>query len=333
MEKIADTIETEEMPMLEEFLVTDDTPTDSVVIVEDPNTSETKEFDMEKNKDLKQFLNYLKKQIAKVPTHSGKTTAGCERAIAHFKNLDRMISKIIAEDIDCEIDDQAVEQVRKDLRKNIKKLQKRHNEINDAYDADDEKYASVSSGITKNADDKKYICDKCSPAKNFDNEEHYTHHLAMEHNGTDMDDDKVTASSCECHTKTAAPDDENCTKCRIKLWKAAEGLYECIACDTVYEKKIVKEAGTAKIQLVMNPFERAITGAIVNSFVSNGKNPEITYTELKKKYKFSDRDELSIQQILSDMGVPIMKDRGHIGDNSEQLNKGKGIEFATNYQA
>ena len=83
----------------------------------------------------------------------------------------------------------------------------------------------------------------------------------------------------------------------------------------------------------MTPFERAITGAIVNGFVSQGKNPEEIYAELKKKYKFTDRDELSIQQVLADMGFPMLKDRGHVGDASEQLNKGKGIEFATQYQA
>jgi hypothetical protein len=332
MEKSADIVETAEMEAIafepQEVMVTDEMPLSDLVIVEEPAAKPPGDY--EETQDIGGFMDWITKKMNSLPPHSGKTTAGCERVIAHLKMLDREISKAISRDVDCKLDDQAVEKFRKEIRKMIKKLDKRHKEINDAYDADDEKYATdESAALVKEAVDP-WKCPECGKEIKPGDAEHKARHNAMEH-GHEADDKK--ASACACQTKTAAPDDDNCPKCNIKLWKAAEGLYECISCEAVYEKPITKEAGTAKLTLVMTPFERAITGAIVNSFVSQGKNPEETYAELKKKYKFTDRDELSIQQVLADMGYPMLKDRGHVGDSSEQLNKGKGVEFSTQYSA
>jgi len=95
---------------------------------------------------------------------------------------------------------------------------------------------------------------------------------------------------------------------------------------------IKKEAGTAQIQLIMTPWERAITGMIINSVVSAGKPFEDVYEFLKKKYKFTDREELAILQILMDMGQPIFKDRGSIGE-SDNDGDGEGVDFMKNYFA
>lgn len=284
-----DVIEIEEM-LPEEIMVTDDAPMDGFVIVEEQPVSksvEEKDFDWEKNKDLKKFLGYLQGKIGKVPSHSGKTTAGCERAITYLKTLDKEISKAIGEDMGCDIDDQAVEKLRKDIRKMIKTLNKRHTEINEAYDADDDKFASEIILLKKEG----------------------------------------SAHACACEVKqVVAAADDSCPKCKIKLWATNENFLECIACDEVFEKKIVKEAGTPRIQLVMSPFERSICGIIVNAVVANGKNVETVYAELKKKYAFTDRDELGITQLLIDLGYPVARNfMGMPHDNS--------IEFSTNYNA
>lgn len=91
-----------------------------------------------------------------------------------------------------------------------------------------------------------------------------------------------------------------------------------------------KEATTAKLQLVMTPFQRAITGIIVNSVVSAGKPLEDVYSFLNKKYAFTPREELEIMQILMDMGQPIFKDRGMIGEKDVD-DKGQGVDFIKNY--
>lgn len=332
MEKDADIIETAEMPLLDEIVVMDELgPSEDMVLVEEPAAAPEKEFHWDENKDFSKFLGYLQGRIGKIPPHSGKTTAGCERAIVYLKLLDKEISKAVGEDLDCKVDDQEVEKLRKQIRKMIKQLQKRHDEINEAYDADDGKVASAENQMVKEADGM-WKCPECGKDVPGD-AEHKARHNAMEH-GHEADDKKEAHVECACQVeKTAAPDDGNCPTCNIKLWATDENVMECILCEAVFEKKLTKEAHTAKLTLIMTPFERAVTGAIVNGFVSGGKNPEEIYEHFKKKYSFTDRDELSIQQILYDMGYPMLKDRGHLGDKSEQLNKGMGIEFSTQYNA
>ena len=97
-----------------------------------------------------------------------------------------------------------------------------------------------------------------------------------------------------------------------------------------------KEATTPKVQVVVTPFERAIAGILVNSVVSGGKPFEDVYDHLKDKYKLSDRDELSVMQILMDSGYHIFKDRGAIGESAEDVDDGGnptlyGLDFIKNY--
>ena len=334
MNKMADVVETAELPMVEEVVVMDDTPPDSMVIVEEPKKEEEKEFDPKTNKDLKKFLAYLDKHISKIPQHSGQTTSGCERGIAHLERGDKMISHMVAEDTDGFLDDVAVEQRRKQMRQMKRQLKKRLDELNEAYDADDAKYAAGLNGqMTKEGQDVKYpeaqevgapelkyeeakveyICDQCN--KKLATKDALEQHKIAIHG--------KQGSACGCDVKIA---EDVCPKCNIKLWKAAEGTYECIACEEVFERPIKKEATTPRIQLVMDPFQRAITGIIVNAVVSQGKQVETVYDELKKEYKFSNRDELAIQQILLDMGYNTA--RNFVGMPHE-----KSIEFATNYSA
>ena len=412
MEKPTDVIETAEIEVVafapEEIMVTDEAPMD-LVIVEEPKAKEPGDYD--KTQDLGDFVSWLTKKMNALPPHSGQTTAGCERVIAHLKMLDKEISRAIARDTECVLDDVAVEKFRKEIRKMVKKLEKRHKEINEAYDADDDKYAAdTSGGITKEAagdltlpeplgiqrsphcqcenggceklgthkagacknpagkamamyigplcndcaelmpkeylypphgtakkesraDDKKWVCTKCDPAKDFKDEEHLTRHMAMEHGAANMADDKASApdvapkTACACEVKkTAAPENGICPSCKVKLWSTSEGVLECVACDAVYDGGLVKEANTPRIQLVMSAFERAITGMIVNAVVSQGKQVEDVYAELKKAYKFTERDELSIQQILLDMGYNTAR-------NFMGMPHDKNIEFSTQYHA
>jgi len=97
-------------------------------------------------------------------------------------------------------------------------------------------------------------------------------------------------------------------------------------------EEFVKEATTPRVQLVMTPFERAITGIIINSVVSAGKPFEDVYESLKKKYSFTDREELTIMQLLMDMGQPIFKDRGTIGEGTLDRDS-HGVDFVKNYFA
>jgi hypothetical protein len=104
--------------------------------------------------------------------------------------------------------------------------------------------------------------------------------------------------------------------------------------ESVEYNELVKEARTPNnIVITMTPFERAITGMMVNAHISGGHPIEDVYEFLKKKYDLTEREELAMMQICMDSGFPIFKDRGTY---SEELNdeEGKGgVDFLKNYFA
>ena len=87
----------------------------------------------------------------------------------------------------------------------------------------------------------------------------------------------------------------------------------------------------------ITPFQRAISGILVNSVVSAGKPFEDVYSYLVEKYNISPREELELAQILMDMGYPLFKDRGDIvGEDESKSVKDKaeelsGVDFITQY--
>lgn len=121
--------------------------------------------------------------------------------------------------------------------------------------------------------------------------------------------------------------------------KASESNLEDFIKDAVSgsNSQIEKEASAAKMQMVVTPFERAVTGIIVNAVVSAGHPFEDVYEFLKKKFEITPREELAILQIVMDMGFPIFKDRGLIGGKEESPQESKedghGIDFIKNYFA
>lgn len=98
------------------------------------------------------------------------------------------------------------------------------------------------------------------------------------------------------------------------------------------EESLTKEAQTARIVLFEDPFLHAITRILINSSVSAGRNIEDIYSQLKKKYAFTPREELSIQNLLVEKGMPIFKDLGRLGEAADPAD-GKGVDFSTTYYA
>lgn len=91
-----------------------------------------------------------------------------------------------------------------------------------------------------------------------------------------------------------------------------------------------KEAHTAHISLYVDPFMQSITRILINSHVSAGRNIEDVYKHLDKKYSFTNREKLGIQEVLMQKGFPIFKDFGLDGEEMSPFT-GKGIEFLTTY--
>jgi hypothetical protein len=99
--------------------------------------------------------------------------------------------------------------------------------------------------------------------------------------------------------------------------------------------ELTKKAGTpSNIVIAVSPFERAISGMMINAHVSAGHPMEDVYASLKEKYELTDREELSIMQLCMDSGFHIFKDRGsYAPENSKDDNGKRGIDFVRNYFA
>jgi len=97
-----------------------------------------------------------------------------------------------------------------------------------------------------------------------------------------------------------------------------------------------KQAATPnKMFISVPPFERAITGIMINAHVSAGHSIEEVYDYLSKKYAITPREELAIMQICMDSGFHIFKDRGTFsGDKDSKDEQAKfGVDFVKNYFA
>jgi len=118
----------------------------------------------------------------------------------------------------------------------------------------------------------------------------------------------------------------------VPNWKSPSGRslsYKQLK-DTEELKK--KAATPNNLVIAVSPFERAISGMMINAHVSAGHPMEDVYASLKKKYSLTDREELSIMQLCMDSGFHIFKDRGSYspGPSKDDDNK-RGVDFVRNY--
>jgi hypothetical protein len=100
-------------------------------------------------------------------------------------------------------------------------------------------------------------------------------------------------------------------------------------------EELKKQAATPNnLVIAVSPFERAISGMMINAHVSAGHPMEDVYASLKKKYSLTDREELSIMQLCMDSGFHIFKDRGSYAPEASKDDEGKrGVDFVRNYFA
>ncbi len=120
----------------------------------------------------------------------------------------------------------------------------------------------------------------------------------------------------ESHSKKAAP-----------LWIDGSGKSV-----DIHGRSYKKASVPNNIVISVTPFERAITGMMINATVSAGYDMEEVYEFLKDKYKLSDREELSVMQILADSGYHMFKDRGTFSSESDG-DGSRGVDFMKNYFA
>jgi hypothetical protein len=130
--------------------------------------------------------------------------------------------------------------------------------------------------------------------------------------------------------------DGECKKCGsiAPMWHDIKNdTHVCLRCEhNEKHDSLEKTAATPVLNVYVTPFERAVVGIMINSQVSAGHSIEDTYEKLKNKYNFTPREELAIQQLVSDYGYPVFKDRGLINEPSDPA-AGNGVDWMTQYQA
>lgn len=219
----------------------------------DEDESEEVETDYLNDNDLSKFMEYINGQYpSMIPSHDGRTTVGCERAISFLDRLNSQISKAIKEDVDGVLDLLELENVRANIMRDVIKLKQ---------------------------------------------------HLG--------------------NLKKKLKESNAGEKTDIPLWKNSEGK-------EVPVSDISKKASVPNNMVIcVTPFQRAITGMMINAHVSSGKPMADVFEALKKKYDITEREELEIVQICMDSGFPMFKDRGTVGSEDE----GSAIDFIKNYFA
>jgi hypothetical protein len=120
----------------------------------DENKAETKEVDKwSAPKKSEEFLVWVKERLDKIPGHSGKDTAGIERAISYMEQLDKAISKAMRTDLDGDLDANKIEEVRSKIDQGLEGLKERLNWLNDQKvgKGKKKKKAEFSPEFVKNA--------------------------------------------------------------------------------------------------------------------------------------------------------------------------------------
>jgi hypothetical protein len=76
------------------------------------------------------FLEWLSDKLQSVPKHSGRDSAGLERAMSYLENVDKEISKAVRSDLNGAIDISCVNDARTEVYDGLERLQKRLDQVN-----------------------------------------------------------------------------------------------------------------------------------------------------------------------------------------------------------
>lgn len=99
---------------------------------EDESDSEMeKEKDWENDGDHTKFISYITMKLNDIPLHSGKTTVGCEKALAHLKRLDKELSRAIQSDEKNIIPEDMAEKLRDVIYDWVEKLEAARDKLMD----------------------------------------------------------------------------------------------------------------------------------------------------------------------------------------------------------
>lgn len=104
---------------------------------------EEKQTDYANDGDLTKFMEYLSGEYpSKIPSHDGRSTTGCEKAIVFLDRLNSQISRAIKDDVDNVLDLESLEQIRGSIMKDVITLKEHLNNLKKKIKEDHSKKAS-----------------------------------------------------------------------------------------------------------------------------------------------------------------------------------------------
>lgn len=104
--------------------------------------------------DHSKFVAYLKDKILNIPSHSGKTIPGCERALAYLKSCEQEISRAMRSDLEGKIDEEQVDVIRQDIYKMTDRLENHINRLRKSAGIQQVNFVTaedIEQGISKTA--------------------------------------------------------------------------------------------------------------------------------------------------------------------------------------
>lgn len=194
--------------------------------------------------EVKKFLPWLQNKMQNVPKHTGKDSAGIERAISYLKFLNKEISRAVQMDLNNDIAIEAVEAAREEIFKGIERLEARLAQVEGV------KFKRKKKGETE----------------------------------------------------------EQLTKEAQRTAVSGQG-----------------------VQVVVPLLISSLARSCINGTVSAGHDMNVSYKKMVKEYSLTKREQLELQQLISDMGFPVRRDFGVPIDEPTNTRSSDNINFPANF--
>lgn len=247
---------------------------------------EEKLKDWEHDGDHAYFVIYMQEKLEDVPSWSGTTTVGCEKAISYLRKLDKELSEAIRSDEDNKIDEQEAESIRDTIYEYVARLEDAHEQLMSKY----KKKAQLAVG--------KQV-------------------VARIKDGQDI----------QYFISVATADGEE-TLLKVSVLEPSDAQ---VAQFIEGEQFSMNKKAGAGVGLFEDPFLHSVTRLLIQGHITHGRDISELYSELKEKYDFTPREELSIQELLQQKGFPLMKDLGRLGEDKVRPQEGLGVNHHTEY--
>lgn len=221
----------------------------------------------------KEFIEYIRSALKRVPPYSRTNAPGVERAIAYYDFLLKEISSVLRADVEGDLSLEELDE-----------LQQIRNTIESQQEA--------LEGILKTLVKKR---PKPRRRRSFEEEGHVVEGAIPE---ADKIRDLIRALKAK---------DEPVPEAIINLLQRELELLPRVEKEEVGKEdgSMKKEATYPKIYVTKSPFVFDLARSLVNSKVSSGKNIEEMFDKAKDQYNLTKREELELTRALYDMGYPI----------------------------